>query len=68
MHRITPAAGPALDIVAIDHLPTLLPLESSQHFSNDLMPTIEAIATIDTYPVWVKAKKLFDEKMAASKM
>ena len=60
--------GPALDIVAIDHLPTLLPLESSQHFSNDLMPTIEAIETIDTYAVWVKAKALFDEKMAASKM
>lgn len=68
LHRITPTAGPALDIVAIDHLPTLLPLESSQHFSNDLMPTIEAIETIDTYAVWVKAKALFDEKMAASKM
>lgn len=68
LHRITPAAGPPLDIVAIDHLPTLLPLESSQMFSDDLMETIENIAVIETYPVWVKAKALFDEKMAASKM
>jgi hypothetical protein len=28
-------------VVAIDHLPTLLPLESSQHFARDLLPTIK---------------------------
>ena len=67
LHQISPALGPRLDVIAIDHLPTMLPLESSNHFSADLLATIEALPEVSTYPVWVKAKKLFDEKMAASK-
>ncbi|KAI5479831.1 saccharopine dehydrogenase (NAD+, L-lysine forming) [Pseudohyphozyma bogoriensis] len=34
------AAGPALTVVSIDHLPTLLPRESSEAFSNDLLPSL----------------------------
>ncbi|GAA5869864.1 hypothetical protein JCM1840_007657 [Sporobolomyces johnsonii] len=41
-------AGPPLTVVSIDHLPTLLPRESSEAFSNDLLPSLltlpEAVA------------------------
>ncbi|GAA5940848.1 hypothetical protein JCM1841_003445 [Sporobolomyces salmonicolor] len=33
-------AGPPLTVVSIDHLPTLLPRESSEAFSNDLLPSL----------------------------
>ncbi|BGP15046.1 hypothetical protein JCM10213_002809 [Rhodosporidiobolus nylandii] len=33
-------AGPPLTVVSIDHLPTLLPRESSDAFSNDLLPSL----------------------------
>ncbi len=33
-------AGPELTVVSIDHLPTLLPRESSEAFSNDLLPSL----------------------------
>ncbi|GAA6037838.1 hypothetical protein JCM8097_005064 [Rhodosporidiobolus ruineniae] len=34
------SSGPALTVVSIDHLPTLLPRESSDAFSNDLLPSL----------------------------
>ncbi|GAA6046348.1 hypothetical protein JCM3770_004876 [Rhodotorula araucariae] len=41
-------AGPPMTVVSIDHLPTLLPRESSDAFSNDLLPSLmtlpEAVA------------------------
>lgn len=40
------SAGPALDVSTIDHLPTLLPRESSDRFCNDLMPTIRALGDV----------------------
>lgn len=33
-------AGPPISVVSIDHLPTLLPREASEAFSNDLLPTL----------------------------
>ncbi|GAA5967757.1 hypothetical protein JCM3765_001430 [Sporobolomyces pararoseus] len=33
-------AGPPLTVVSIDHLPTLLPREASNAFSNDLLPSL----------------------------
>lgn len=33
-------AGPPLTVVSIDHLPTLLPREASDAFSNDLLPSL----------------------------
>jgi len=64
IHRITPAEGSAVDVVAIDHLPTMLPLESSQHFANDLLPTFRNLNQIETDPVWARAGKLFVDKCA----
>jgi saccharopine dehydrogenase (NAD+, L-lysine-forming) len=57
-----------VDIVAIDHLPTMLPLESSMHFAEDLLPTIEGLAEIGTHDVWQRAIKLFETRMAESKL
>ena len=64
IHRITPSAGEPLDVIAIDHLPTMLPLESSQHFANDLLPTLRNLKSIDTDAVWARAGKLFADKCA----
>ncbi|GAA5971825.1 hypothetical protein JCM11641_001530 [Rhodosporidiobolus odoratus] len=35
--------GPPISVVSIDHLPTLLPRESSDAFSNDLLPSLLAL-------------------------
>jgi saccharopine dehydrogenase (NAD+, L-lysine-forming) len=42
VHRL-PGPGPALDVVAIDNLPSLLPRESSLAFSADLLPHLLAL-------------------------
>lgn len=34
------SVGPPLTVVSIDHLPTLLPREASEAFSNDLLPSL----------------------------
>lgn len=67
IHRITPPKGTPVDVVAIDHLPTLLPLESSQHFANDLLPTMRNLKTLSTDPVWQRAEKLFTKWAAEAK-
>jgi len=36
-----------VDIVAIDHLPTLIPRESSINFSNDLLPYLSILKDFD---------------------
>ncbi|KJE95430.1 saccharopine dehydrogenase [Capsaspora owczarzaki ATCC 30864] len=51
-----------LDVVAIDHLPTLLPAESSTRFAQDLYATILQLAEVDTARVWTDVRKLFDTK------
>lgn len=48
-----------LHCVAIDHLPTLLPVESSEQFSADLAPHFNTLPEGD---VWQRAHKLFLEK------
>jgi saccharopine dehydrogenase (NAD+, L-lysine-forming) len=49
--------------ITIDHLPTLVPVESSEGFSNDLYPHF---LTIPKGDVWSRAGKLFQEKLKAS--
>lgn len=49
---------------AIDHLPTLLPAEASNAFSQDLLPTLLEIKNRATHPVWVRSEKLFREIVA----
>lgn len=54
---------PPLDVTAIDNLPSMLPLESSQDYAAQLLPTLRKLTDLDT-PVWARAKALFDEHAA----
>lgn len=47
-----------------DHLPSLLPREASEAFSEALLPSLLQLPERDTAPVWVGAEKLFKEKVA----
>ncbi|TDL15969.1 saccharopine dehydrogenase [Rickenella mellea] len=55
--------SPELTVVSIDHLPTLLPREASEQFSNDLLPSLLEFPRRKEERVWVNAEKLFREKM-----
>jgi saccharopine dehydrogenase (NAD+, L-lysine-forming) len=55
---------PPLDLIAIDHLPSLLPLESSEDFSQQLLPTLLTIDELDS-GAWGRAGQLFEEKLKA---
>lgn len=57
------ADTPALDVMAIDNLPSLLPVESSQDFAAQLLPHLLALPAIDT-GVWGRAKLDFDRHSA----
>ena len=52
-----------VSLVAIDHLPSLLPRESSEDFCTQLMPTLLELNTIEA-GVWGRAKDTFAEKSA----
>ena len=71
------AGNPALTVISIDHLPTLLPREASEGFSNDLLPSLLQLplvlgkdntqgATLEEGKgaVWQRAEKLFRHHMA----
>ncbi len=57
-----PMQDPPLDIIAIDHLPSMLPLESSQDYSRQL---VQALLTLDkpTMGVWGRALDQFNRHM-----
>lgn len=54
-------AGPALDLIAIDHLPSMLPVESSEDFSAQLLPHLLQLGDPDN-PVWRGALDVFHAK------
>jgi saccharopine dehydrogenase (NAD+, L-lysine-forming) len=57
---------PPLAITAIDHLPSLLPRESSADFSQQLLPVLEALIDSDaTDRVSARARDHFDRAVAA---
>lgn len=60
MVRLKPAQGsaPALDLIAIDHLPSLLPRESSEDFSNQMLPYLLSLKQLDQ-GVWQRAEVTF---------
>ncbi|KAI0307930.1 Formate/glycerate dehydrogenase catalytic domain-like protein [Multifurca ochricompacta] len=58
------AGNPPLDVISIDHLPTLLPREASEQFSADLLPSLLEFPDREHARVWVDAKKLYEEKLA----
>ncbi len=50
--------APPLDVMAIDNLPSMLPVESSQDYAAQLLPTLQALRDIDR-GVWQRAKDIF---------
>jgi saccharopine dehydrogenase (NAD+, L-lysine-forming) len=46
-------------VTAIDNLPSLLPVESSQDYAGQLLPTLLALGALDA-DVWGRAKAEFD--------
>ncbi|KAI9724718.1 MAG: Saccharopine dehydrogenase [Chrysothrix sp. TS-e1954] len=56
-------SGPPLNVISIDHLPTLLPREASEQYSHDLLPSLLELKNRGTDPVWQGAEKLFKEKV-----
>jgi saccharopine dehydrogenase (NAD+, L-lysine forming) len=56
------AENPPLDVVAIDHLPSLLPRESSEDFAAQLLPHLVDFATRGS-PVWARAEEIFKNKI-----
>ncbi len=51
--------APPLDVMAIDNLPSLLPLESSQDYAGQLLPSLHALTDLDA-GVWGRAKAEFE--------
>lgn len=50
---------PPLDVTAIDNLPAMLPLESSQDYAAQLLPSLQSLSQIDA-GVWGRAKAIYD--------
>jgi len=57
------ADKPVLDIMAIDNLPSLLPLESSLDFSQQLLPHLLSLPQMDQ-GVWGRARAVYDRHVA----
>jgi len=55
--------APPLDVTAIDNLPSLLPVESSHDFAEQLLPSLLNLNTLQT-GVWGRAKATFDHHIA----
>ncbi len=47
-----------LDVMAIDNLPSMLPLESSEDFAGQLLPTLLQLQG-DENGVWARARAIF---------
>ncbi|WP_425051341.1 saccharopine dehydrogenase [Psychromarinibacter sp. S121] len=56
---IRTAGKPPLDVTAIDNLPSLLPAESSEDYSAQLLPSLLTLDALDK-GVWARAKAEFD--------
>ncbi len=50
---------PPLDVTAIDNLPSMLPVESSQDYAGQLLPSLLTLGNLDA-GVWVRAKGDYD--------
>ena len=57
-------ADPVLDVTAIDNLPSLLPVESSEDYARQLLPSLKALGDPEK-GVWGRAKAEFDKHVAA---
>ncbi|KAL8814588.1 MAG: hypothetical protein Q9223_006196 [Gallowayella weberi] len=57
-------SDPPLSYITIDHLPSLLPREASEAFSNALLPSLFELSNASDAPVWQRARLLFEKKVA----
>ncbi|MEW9919849.1 saccharopine dehydrogenase [Marimonas sp. MJW-29] len=55
--------APPLDVMAIDNLPSMLPLESSKDYAAQLLPTLKALKG-DPDGVWARAEGLFRDHLS----
>lgn len=55
--------NPVLDVTAIDNLPSLLPVESSEDFAALLLPSLLTLDDLEA-GVWGRARALFDRHIA----
>lgn len=55
--------NPPLCVISIDHLPSLLPRESSEAFSQALLPSLMTLKDRKTSRVWQQAEDLFNTKV-----
>lgn len=53
---------PVLDVTAIDNLPSLLPVESSEDFASQLLPSLLSLDSLNTGP-WARAEALFNDNL-----
>ncbi|KAF4973576.1 hypothetical protein FZEAL_9295 [Fusarium zealandicum] len=53
-----------LSVISIDHLPSMLPREASEAFSEGLKESLLSLNERKTSRVWADAEKLFNEKVA----
>jgi saccharopine dehydrogenase (NAD+, L-lysine-forming) len=54
------ATDPVMDVMAIDNLPSMLPVESSQDYAAQLLPSLLALSDL-TEGVWGRAEATFRE-------
>lgn len=54
--------APPMDVMAIDNLPSLLPVESSQDFAALLLPSLRTLGSLDA-GVWGRARQTYDDAM-----
>lgn len=57
------ATDPVMDVMAIDNLPSMLPVESSQDYAAQLLPSLLTLDKIDT-GVWHRAAATFNTHIA----
>lgn len=55
---------PPVTVISIDHLPSLLPREASESFSEALLPHLLELKHWKQNPVWSRAENLFADKVA----
>ncbi|MDX1784622.1 MAG: saccharopine dehydrogenase [Roseovarius sp.] len=55
-------ACPPMDVMAIDNLPSLLPVESSMDYAAQLLPSLKTLGNLDA-GVWQRAKITFTDAM-----
>jgi saccharopine dehydrogenase (NAD+, L-lysine-forming) len=58
------SARPVLDVMAIDNLPSMLPVESSEDFAAQLLPSLMQLNAPDQ-GVWGRARTIFDTHINA---